>query len=423
MWRLVFLAVLLTGCLCFGSATAHEFQGELTLRNFARINEPMLTYAGSRIQTRYEHHTKNYNVYAEGRFRWNGVFMGTTPYSEQARDAYEFSFDLREGYVQVPIAGFDWSVGWQQVVWGKADQLRILDQINPLDLREFVLLDMKDYRKPVPMIRLNKTINKWEGELLYIPRFDPFYLAVSGSEYDMHLIPDTPGVVELPTAQYNSVGQGAESGLRLSRSFQKFDLSLVALYTRDATPVLSQSFYGDPNNPYLGLRKEYHRYFMSGTSFSLPVANAMVMRGEFSYIPARTFMLDTVSEGNGLERHGEVATMIALDYTYEDWLFSIQALNRNIIDWQPQLINAHNTATLTVSAQGTSFSSRLDTRVFIATIPFTGDGAWFQLKNTYSFDDHFSSSLIVDVLQGPKKGFFGQFNDRDRVGLELSYRF
>jgi len=407
-----------------GMSAAHEVQGELTLRNFARINnEPQLSYAGSRMQMRYEHHTKGFNIYAEGRFRWNGVFMGNTPYSQQARDAYEFSFDLREGYVQIPWAGFDWSVGWQQVVWGKADQLRVLDQINPLDIREFVLLDMKDYRKPVPMIRLNRTFEKWDAEWLYIPTFTPISLARPGSEYAFQLVPDAPGLRELPSVEYTSIGQGAESGLRLSRSFEGLDIGLVGFYTRDYMPVLSQSFNEDANGPYLGLRREYHRYFMAGVSFAAPVGGSTVMRGEFSYVPARTFMLRDANEGNGLERRGEVSAMIGLDYTYENWLFSLQALDRAIVDWHPQLINANHTPTFTVSAQGTSFDARLETRIFLAAMPVTHDGSWLQVKNTYLFDDHLSGSLIVDLLQGAKDGFFGRLSDRDRVGLELTYRF
>lgn len=126
-----------------GIGAAHEFNGEITLRAFGRVasDDPMLTYAGTRLKLRYEHHQYDLDIYAEGRLRWNGVFMGNTPYSKEARDAYEVFYDWREIYVQGAALGFDWSLGWQQVVWGKADQLRILDQVNPLDLREFIWLD------------------------------------------------------------------------------------------------------------------------------------------------------------------------------------------------------------------------------------------------------------------------------------------
>lgn len=419
------MAAGLAGWLMSGTAAAHEFQGELTLRAFGRVSSdtPLVNYAGTRMQLRYEHHTQGFSVYAEGRFRWNGVFMGDPPYSQAARDAYEFAFDLREAYVQVPWAGFDWSLGWQQVVWGKADQLRILDQINPLDLREFVLLDMKDYRKPIPMLRLNGMVRQWETELLYVPTFTPIDFAKPGSEYAFQLIPNVPGVRELPSASYDNVGERGQAGMRLSRSFEGLDLSLVGLYTRDSIPVLSQSLEADLLGPYVGLRKQYHRFFMAGTSFAAPVSGSTVLRGEFYYIPAKTFMLKDAGLSDGLERRGEVAAMLALDYTYGNWLFSVQALNRTIIDWAPRLSNAENTPTFTVSAQGNSFDGRLETRIFLAAMPVTGDGSWLQVKNTYSFDDHFSTAFVVDLMQGPKDGFFGRFSDRDRVGLELTYRF
>lgn len=405
---------------------AHEFQGEVALRSVARIDgdESRLNYAGSRMQLRYEHHTRDFSIYSEGRFRWNGVFMGDNPYSRDAREAYEFSFDLREAFVRLPVPGnFDLSLGWQQVVWGKADQLRILDQINPLDIREFVLLDMKDYRMPIPMVRLNGMVDKWETEFLYIPTHTPMYFAEAGSEYAIPLIPAAPGLRELSSVQYDSIGQGASAGFRFSRAFQGLDIGIVGLYARDYQPVFSQSFGMDADGPYLGLREEHHRYFMAGANFEAPLGSSYILRGEAAYVPARTFMLEGISDGNGLERHGEVTAMLALDYTYQDWVFSAQLMDRAIIDWHSGMMDEEHTPTFTVSAQGINLGGHLETRVFWATMPVTDDGSWLQIKNTYLFDDHWATSLVMDFLQGPKDGFFGQLKDRDRVGLEFSYRF
>jgi hypothetical protein len=430
---LIRIALGLACLLSAATGVAHEFQGEMTLRTFGRISssDPMLTYAGTRTRFRYEHHEDWFNVAAEGRLRWNGVFMGNPPYSREARNAYEVFYDWREAVVTFPALGSDWSFGWQQVVWGKADQLRILDQVNPLDLREFVLLDMHDYRRPVPMARMDRMIGDWETELLWIPKFLKTSLGKPGSEYPIPLVdPDLQGVKLLESSKYDSIGAGSEYGARISRSFEGFDLSLVALYTRDDLPVLEQSLLPnpDPNGPFVGLRERHDRYFLGGVGFAAPVGNATVMRGEFSYVPARTYNLTDDLTGDGLIRRGEVSAMIALDYTWGDWMFSVQALDRYVIDWRPdvrtsQFGSSEHTPTFTVSAQGNSFDGRLETRLFLATMPVTNDGSWLQVKNTYRFDDHWSATMVMDFLFGPKEGFFGQFRDRDRAGLEISYGF
>ncbi|MGH8523571.1 MAG: DUF1302 family protein [Gammaproteobacteria bacterium] len=423
MRRLICLALELTCLLGTGIGTAHELNGEMTLRTFGRVSgkDPRLTDAGTRIQLRYEHHREDFSVYAEGRFRWNSVFLGDNPYSDEAREAYEASWDLREAYVQVPTLGFDWSLGWQQVVWGKADQLRILDQVNPLDLREFVLLDLHDYRRPIPMVRANRMVGDWETELLWIPTFVKTSFAKPGSEFDIPLLSNPEGVRLLQREEYDAIEEGSEVGARIARSFEGLDITLVAFYTRDDEGVFRQSLSQDVDGP-VELQEQHPRYFLGGASFAAPVGNATVLRGEFSYVPARTFMVDDLT-GDGLERRGEVSAMLGLDYTYGDWLLTLQALDRYVIDWRSQFRTAEHTPTFTITVEGTNFDARLQTRVFWATMPVTNDGSWLQMKNTYRFDDHWSSALIVDLLFGPDSGFFGQFDDRDRVGLEVSYRF
>ncbi len=53
---------------------------------------------------------------------------------------------LRECYIDVLTDNLDVRVGKQQVVWGTADGVRILDIINPLDYREWTLKDYIDSR-------------------------------------------------------------------------------------------------------------------------------------------------------------------------------------------------------------------------------------------------------------------------------------
>jgi len=59
---------------------------------------------------------------------------------------------LREAYIDTTIN--DWAVrtGKQQVVWGKADGIKLLDAINPTDYSELVQNQMDDSRLPLWMI-------------------------------------------------------------------------------------------------------------------------------------------------------------------------------------------------------------------------------------------------------------------------------
>ena len=54
--------------------------------------------------------------------------------------------ELREFYVDVDIHDHVLRVGKQQIVWGEADGLKVLDVVNPQSFREFILADFEDSR-------------------------------------------------------------------------------------------------------------------------------------------------------------------------------------------------------------------------------------------------------------------------------------
>jgi hypothetical protein len=64
---------------------------------------------------------------------------------------------LREAYVDAEVG--DWSVrtGKQQVVWGTADGMKLLDMINPSDYGEMAQNQMEDSRIPVWMFNAETT--------------------------------------------------------------------------------------------------------------------------------------------------------------------------------------------------------------------------------------------------------------------------
>jgi len=64
---------------------------------------------------------------------------------------------LREAYVDTTVE--DWSIraGKQQVVWGTADGMKLLDMINPSDYSEMAQNQMEDSRIPVWMVNAETT--------------------------------------------------------------------------------------------------------------------------------------------------------------------------------------------------------------------------------------------------------------------------
>ena len=67
---------------------------------------------------------------------------------------------LRELYVDTSAADWDLRLGKQQVVWGTADGIKLLDIINPTDFRELNQNTFEDSRIPIWMVNAERNIGE-----------------------------------------------------------------------------------------------------------------------------------------------------------------------------------------------------------------------------------------------------------------------
>jgi len=82
----------------------------------------------------------------------SGKYDGNESYTQ--RDA------LREAYVDAEVNDYSLRVGKQQVVWGTADGMKLLDAINPTDYTEMAQNQMEDSRIPVWMVNAETDLPK-----------------------------------------------------------------------------------------------------------------------------------------------------------------------------------------------------------------------------------------------------------------------
>lgn len=74
----------------------------------------------------------------------------------QSHDLYTQNDFFRELYVDTEAAGWTLRLGKQQVVWGTADGIKLLDIINPTDFREVNQNVMEDSRIPIWMVNAER---------------------------------------------------------------------------------------------------------------------------------------------------------------------------------------------------------------------------------------------------------------------------
>jgi len=74
-----------------------------------------------------------------------------------SNEAYTQRDPLREAYVDAQVGDWSLRTGKQQVVWGTADGMKLLDMINPSDYGEMAQNQMEDSRIPVFMVNAETT--------------------------------------------------------------------------------------------------------------------------------------------------------------------------------------------------------------------------------------------------------------------------
>jgi hypothetical protein len=84
---------------------------------------------------------------------------------------------LREFYFDVPAAGWDFRLGKQQVVWGTADGIKLLDVINPTDFRELNQNVFEDARIPVWMLNAEKYFDDGSSVQVIVSEAQPNIIA------------------------------------------------------------------------------------------------------------------------------------------------------------------------------------------------------------------------------------------------------
>jgi hypothetical protein len=111
--------------------------------------------------------TENAAIHAEMNFVFDSE---GTPNRYQDHMNYSQQDYLRELYVDTSFGANDdveIRVGKQQVVWGTADGIKLLDIINPTDYREFAQNTMEDSRIPVWMLKADAFVGE-SGSVQFI---------------------------------------------------------------------------------------------------------------------------------------------------------------------------------------------------------------------------------------------------------------
>lgn len=326
---------------------------------------------------------------------------------------------LREFYYEATVGETYLTLGKQQIVWGQADGLKLLDVVNPQDFREFILDDFSRSRIPLWTVNTEIPINDAMLQLIWMPDQTYHALPESNSLYAFHsplLVPNVPPGVNVnlqPIDKPNNFFADADYGARLSQFVGGWDVTLNYLYHYNDNPVLFRHLTSG-SEPAVTITPRYERSHLIGGTFSNALGD-FVLRGEVGYSTDRYFMVKGIDDRNGVNKSDEFAYVFGLDWSgMTDTFFSAQLFQSNLINHHPELVRDKVDTTLTFLARRNFINDTLVAEVLLIHSTNNSDGL-IRPKVSYEWHDNIKVWMGMDIFYGNQTGLFGQFAKNDRL--------
>lgn len=325
-------------------------------------------------------------------------------YSSEVLEEYESEVELGEAWVQGKLnRQTDLKLGRQIVVWGKSDNIRITDLINPMDNREPGMVDIEDQRLPLAMARLDYYVGDWGITALAIPDIRFNKTPPLGS--DFYPLPSP-----LPA---EAIPDGTEYGLAANGIFSGWDLSLYAAQLYDDNPhtVITAS----------GPRLQHSHLNMLGSAVNIAVDN-WLLKAELAHLSGIEY--STLPN----EEFSRSDTLLGIEYSgFRDTTLSLELANRHLHDYTVTLLGEGVIEDEWQSAlryQGDFMHARLH---LLALVSLFGEqldeGGFGRYSAAYDIADGLSVTGGVVSYESGEKFPFGSYGENDRLFVDLKYSF
>jgi len=337
--------------------------------------------------------------------------QGRGQYSDALLDEYEQELEIDDLYLQGSLTPrLDIKIGRQVVVWGKSDNVRVADILNPLDNRLPGIVDIKNLRLPVAMTKLDYYTGPWNlsGIMIHEPRFDK--TPVFNSDF-------YPGAGPLPSEKEPNVSlDNQQYALALNGIFSGWDLSFYGAWVFDSRAHITEDLNGI-------LNREHSRVFMAGTTANIAFGNWLI-KGEGAWFDGLEFATLPDEDFSRLDLMGGIEYM-----GFSETVLSLEIVNRYLVDFDDRLAQspdiAQENSIQTVAKLVRDFSNdTIQLKILFSIFGGHGeDGAFERFQLDYDLTDAVTVTGGVIFYQAADQGALSSIEDNDRVFFEFIYEF
>ncbi len=366
----------------------------------------------SRLRARIE-------VETTGRFDWGGRFKlagradGDAAYAVEddfypsaVRDNQRDEFMIRETYLDISTDNWEYRLGRQHVVWGEMVGLFLADVVSARDRREFFLQEFETMRIPQWAVRAEHFAGNAHLELLWVPYPSYDQIGKPGADFYPFPLPAGTPVREVTPSRSDLSNHGV--GARFSYLAGGWDLSGFFYRSRDVAPTL----YRTPDT----FELRHDRLHQTGLTFSKDFFS-FVFKGEAVYTSGRSFLSADPAARFGVAASDAVDYVVGVMIPRGLWRFDAQFYGRHVFDHDPGMGFDADELGLTLLLNR-KVGDRLEAEVLYLAGLNRRDWS-LQPSLTWAITQSWRLQLGADLFGGREIGLFGQYDDSDRVFVEI----
>jgi hypothetical protein len=296
------------------------------------------------------------------------------------------------------------------------------DVVSAKDVREFILPDFDILRIPQWTARAEFSKDDFHAEAIWV--FAPSYdrIGKPGAEFFPAVIPPPPGFATLfDNEQFpHHTIDNTNYGLRLSYLKSGWDLSGFYYRSLDTRPTFYRQIVTSPQSAFV-YQARHDRIEQVGATLAKDLGS-FVFKSETVYTRGRSYETSDVNDENGVVRQNTLDVVFGVDVPLPaDTRLNVQIFNRTFFDHDPGIIYDGNETGFSVLVNY-PFHERLHGEVlYIGSVNRTD----YMVRPRLIWDVARNWQVVagIDLFGGPALGFFGQYDNRDRVYTELRYSF
>lgn len=309
----------------------------------------------------------------------------------------------------------DWEIiaGKQQITWGEADFFRVIDVVNPLDLRENILAYIDDFeegRVPLTMLNATRMLENGDVQLLIIPEVKAARLPSADSEFDQLAGIDFRPSSDTPESYQADTLSG---GMRYRFvADENWDVGLYGYYGWEGTPAIIMDSDDAP-------ALKIFRKKLLGMSLATPISS-WIARVDMAWLPGSTIMTEDGLRG----RADKISSLVGFDYSYSSFSTNVQFSQQRLFGGDTDI--AMNTI---LSEASLTLTQRfLADRLSVSNNTLAGsESGYTGYLNQLSVGYRLTQLIRIDTgvihYFGHKQSQFGQFEDNSRLSLKLTAVF